>query len=80
MAKNRARKKEEKEAKEKRMEELRKENQEIEGRTAAHQQVSRDGLVRGIPVILYGEEASQRWWLIVTASFNKLSKAAFLLW
>ena len=46
MAKNRARKKEEKEAKEKRMEELRKENQEIEGRTAAHQQVS-DGLVRG---------------------------------
>ena len=47
MAKNRARKKEEKEAKEKRMEELRKENQEIEGRTAAHQQVSSDGEVRG---------------------------------
>ena len=47
VAKNRARKKEEKEAKEKRMEELRKENQEIEGRTAAHQQVSRDGEVRG---------------------------------
>ena len=80
MAKNRARKKEEKEAKEKRMEELRKENQEIEGRTAAHQQVSRDGLVRGIPVILYGEEASQRWWLIVTASFNELLKAAFMFW
>jgi len=38
VAKNRARKKEEKEAKEKRMEELRKENQDIEGRTAAHQQ------------------------------------------
>ena len=40
MAKNRARKKEEKEAKERRMEELRKENQEIEQRTAVHQQVS----------------------------------------
>ena len=40
VAKNRARKKEEKEAKEKRMEELRKENQEIEQRTAVHQQVS----------------------------------------
>ena len=40
VAKNRARKKEEKEAKERRMEELRKENQEIEQRTAVHQQVS----------------------------------------
>merc|ERR1712172_305470 len=40
VAKNRARKKEEKEAKEKRMEELRKENQEIEQRTAVHQQLS----------------------------------------
>merc|ERR1711902_399009 len=38
VAKNRARKKEEKKAKEERMEELRKENQEIEQRTAVHQQ------------------------------------------
>merc|ERR1712212_185035 len=38
VAKNRARKKEEKEAKDRRMEELRKENQEIEQRTAVHQQ------------------------------------------
>ena len=45
MAKNRARKKEEKEAKERKMEELRKENQEIEQRTAVHQQV-RSGVGR----------------------------------
>ena len=48
MAKNRAKKKEEKEAKERRIQELRKENQEIEQRTAVHQQVGRGFQGKGL--------------------------------